>query len=196
MAKNIYSKTVKTPLNPFAKDRLDEELQIVGKFGLKNKREVWRAKYQVSQFRRAARILLTLEEKDPKRIFEGTALLRRLNRLGMLDDEHLQLDYILALKTEDIMNRRLQTLVHQLGLARSIHHARVLIRQRHIRVGKQVVDIPSFLVRVDSQKHIDLALNSPLILGGVRPGRVKRKSLANAAKKEGGADAGSEEASD
>jgi len=58
-------------------------------------------------------------------------------------------------------------------LARSIHHARVLIRQRHIRVGKQVVDIPSFIVRVDSQKHIDFALTSPF--GGGRPGRVKRK---------------------
>jgi small subunit ribosomal protein S9e len=62
------------------------------------------------------------------------------------------------------------------GLAKSIHHARVLIRQRHIRVGKQVVNIPSFMVRVDSQKHIDFALTSPF--GGGRPGRVKRKSAA------------------
>lgn len=42
-------------------------------------------------------------------------------------------------------------------------------------VGKQVVDVPSFLVRVDSQKHIDFALTSPF--GGGRPGRVKRKNL-------------------
>ena len=28
--------------------------------------------------------------------------------------------------------------VFKLGLAKSIHHARVLIRQRHIRVRKQV----------------------------------------------------------
>jgi small subunit ribosomal protein S9e len=51
-----------------------------------------------------------------------------------------------------------------------------LIRQRHIRVGKQIVDIPSFIVRLDSQKHIDFALTSPY--GGGRPGRVKRKRLA------------------
>ncbi|KNE58630.1 40S ribosomal protein S9 [Allomyces macrogynus ATCC 38327] len=62
------------------------------------------------------------------------------------------------------------------GLAKSIHHARVLIRQRHIRVGKQVVNIPSFVVRLDSQKHIDFALTSPY--GGGRAGRVKRKRLA------------------
>lgn len=42
------------------------------------------------------------------------------------------------------------------------------------RVGKQIVNVPSFIVRVDSQKHIDFALNSPF--GGGRPGRVKRKN--------------------
>ncbi|KAF8936516.1 40S ribosomal protein S9, partial [Haplosporangium gracile] len=71
--------------------------------------------------------------------------------------------------------------VFKLGLAKSIHHARVLIRQRHIRVGKQVVDIPSFVVRLDSQKHIDFSLTSPY--GGGRAGRVKRKRAAAAASK-------------
>jgi small subunit ribosomal protein S9e len=86
---------------------------------------------------------------------------------------------VLALGPEQFLERRLQTLVFKLGLAKSVHHARVLIRQRHIRVGKQIVNVPSFLVRTDSQKHIDFALNSPL--GGGRPGRVKRKRMANAA---------------
>ena len=80
---------------------------------------------------------------------------------------------MLALNADAFLERRLQTLVFKLGLAKSVHHARVLIRQRHIRVGKQIVNVPSFLVRTDSQKHIDFALNSPL--GGGRPGRVKRK---------------------
>ena len=69
-------------------------------------------------------------------------------------------------------------------LAKSVHHARVLIRQRHIRVGKQVVNVPSFVVRLDSQKHVDYALNSPY--GGGRPGRVKRKRAKAAAGGEGG----------
>ena len=93
---------------------------------------------------------------------------------------------MLALKTEDFLERRLQTQVFKLGwvdspahdphpivrqgaryqgllsrvtltdvrcsLAKSVHHARVLIRQRHITVGKQVVNVPSFVVRLDSQK--------------------------------------------
>lgn len=86
----------------------------------------------------------------------------------------MKLDYVLALTTEDFLERRLQTQVFKLGLARSIHHARVLISQRHIAVGKQIVNIPSFVVRLDSQKHIDFAQNSPY--GGGRPGRNKRKS--------------------
>merc|ERR1712062_101010 len=146
-----------------------------------NKREVWRVKYTLAKIRTAARELLTLEEKDPKRLFEGNALLRRLVRTGVLAEDKMKLDYVLALKPEDFMERRLQTQVFKLGLAKSIHHARVLIRRRHIRVRKQVVNVPSYVVRLDSQKHIDFSLKSPL--GGGRPGRVKRK---NAKKGTGG----------
>ena len=78
----------------------------------------------------------------------------------MLAEDKMKLDYVLALKPEDFLERRLQTQVHiyldiyrsinnistiylssqvfKLGLAKSIHHARVLIKQRHIRVRKQV----------------------------------------------------------
>merc|ERR1711971_957439 len=150
-------------------------------YGLRNKREVWRVKYSLAKVRTAARILLTLEEKDPKRLFEGNALLRRLVRIGVLDESKMKLDYVLGLKIEDFLERRLQTQVFKLGLAKSIHHAHVLIRQRHIRVRKQVVNVPSFIVRLDSQKHIDFSLKSPF--GGGRPGRVKRK---NAKKGTGG----------
>ena len=132
------SKTFTTPRRPFEKSRLDQELKIIGEYGLKNKREVWRVKYTLAKIRKAARDLLTLEDKDPKRLFEGNALLRRLVRIGVLDETRMKLDYVLGLKIEDFLERRLQTQVFKLGLAKSIHHARVLIRQRHIRVRKQV----------------------------------------------------------
>ena len=95
-------------------------------------------KFSLAKIRSAARELLTLEEKDPRRLFEGNALLRRLVRIGVLDEGRMKLDYVLGLKIEDFLERRLQTQVFKLGLAKSIHHARVLIRQKHIRVRKQV----------------------------------------------------------
>merc|ERR1712034_93614 len=152
----------------------DQELKLIGEYGLRNKREVWRVNYSLAKIRSAARDLLTLEEKDGRRLFEGNALLRRLVRVGVLDETKMKLDYVLGLKIEDFLERRLQTQVFKLGLAKSIHHARVLIRQRHISVRKQVVNIPSFVVRLDSQKHIDFSLKSPF--GGGRAGRVKRKN--------------------
>ena len=89
--------------------------------------------FALSKIRRAARELLTLDEKDPRRLFQGNALIRRLIRIGVLDESKAKLDYCLGLKIEDFLERRLQTQVFKLGLAKSIHHARVLIRQRHIR---------------------------------------------------------------
>lgn len=148
-------------------------MKLAGEYGLKNKREIYRINLQLSKIRRAARDLLTRDEKDPKRLFEGNALIRRLVRAGILSEDKKKLDYVLALRPEDFLERRLQTQVYKLGLARSIHHARVLISQRHIAVGKQIVNIPSFVVRLDSQKHIDFAKTSPF--GGARPGRVARK---------------------
>ena len=171
-----HGKVARPPRRPFEKERLDNEMKLIGEFGLKNKREVWRTQLTLARIRKAARTLLTLDEKDTKRMFEGGALLRRLLRLGVLDEQKSQLDYVLALKPADFLERRLQTQVFKLGLAKSIHHARVLIKQRHIRVGRQIVNVPSFMVRLESQKHIDFALTSPF--GGGPPGRVKKKRLA------------------
>merc|ERR1712199_102098 len=159
-----FSKTSKPPRRPFEKERLDSELKLLGQFGLKNKREIWRVRLALAKIRATARVLLTKDEKDPQRIFEGQALMRRMIRYGILDEDKQRLDYVLGLKLENFLERRLQTLVFKRGLAKSIHHARVLIRQRHIRVGRQIVNVPSFMVRVESQPHIEFALNSPGVM--------------------------------
>lgn len=69
---SVFSKTYVTPRRPYEKARLDQELKIIGEYGLRNKREVWRVKYTLAKIRKAARELLTLEEKDQRRLFEGT----------------------------------------------------------------------------------------------------------------------------
>eukprot|EP01016_Furgasonia_blochmanni_P044133 TRINITY_DN60_c0_g1_i11.p1 TRINITY_DN60_c0_g1~~TRINITY_DN60_c0_g1_i11.p1 ORF type:complete len:222 (+),score=84.56 TRINITY_DN60_c0_g1_i11:67-732(+) len=179
------SRTAHAPRRPFEKERLENELILIGKYGLKNKREVWRVQLTLAKIRKAARELLTLDEKDPRRLFEGTALLRRCYRLGLLSENENKLDYVLGLTIQKFLERRLQTKVFKNQIAKSIHHARLLIRQRHIRVGKQIVNIPSFIVRVESEKQIDFDPSSSL--AGGKPGRTKRRNLKNKAKKtEGG----------
>ncbi|CAE7205614.1 unnamed protein product [Rhizoctonia solani] len=125
-----HSKTYKVPRRPFESARLDAELKLAGEYGLRNKREIWRISLVLSKIRRAARELLKLEAKDPKRLFEGNALIRRLVRIGVLDEDRMRLDYVLALKIEDFLERRLQTQVFKSGLAKSIHHAPITLSSR------------------------------------------------------------------
>ena len=168
-----YRKTSKTPRKPFDRDRLINELRTVGTYGLRCKREVWRVQLTLAKLRKAARELLTLDENDPRRSFEGDALIRRIVRLGLLKPNERKLDYVLGLTINQFMERRLQTCVATRKLASSVHHARVLIRQRHIAVGKQMVNIPSLMVRTSSEPHIDFAATS--VYKTSAPGRVKRK---------------------
>ena len=168
-----YKKTSNTPRRPFEKEKLINELRLIGSYGLKNKREVWRLQLTLAKLRKAARVLLTLPEKDPRRLFEGEALIRRMVRMGMLKDSERKLDYVLGLTIAQFMERRLQTLVMKRKIAHSVHHARVMIRQKHIAVGKQMVNIPSFMVRVSSEQHIQLAATSTYKTG--ENGRQKKK---------------------
>ena len=177
-----YTKVFWRPKKPFEKERLDEELNSVGKYGLKNKREYLTAQYALSRIRKAARDLLTLDKKDTRRLFEGEALLKRMIKLGVLKPENATLDYVLGLKTEQLLERRLQTVVFKRHMANTVHHARILIRQRHIAVGRQLVNIPSYLVRVNSEPHVQHSLTSCIKTG--RPGRVAKKKLKNGAKKD------------
>ena len=63
-----------------------QELKLCGEYGLRCKREIWRVQLALAKIRKAARTLLTLDPKDPKRLFEGAALLRRMVRYGLLSE--------------------------------------------------------------------------------------------------------------
>ena len=160
MGKNYrnHSKTTLNPKRPFEKERLDSELLLIGKYGLKNKREVWRTQYVLQRIRKAARELLTLEPNDPRRLFEGKALVDRMIKLGVLKKEEGKLDYVLGLTTQQFMDRRIQTIVQANQFSKSIHQARCLIFQKKIALNKgarnQVVNIPSFLVRKENETKI------------------------------------------
>lgn len=183
---NNFNRVSKAPRRPFEKERLDREMKLCGQYGLRCKREIWRVNLTLSKMRRTARLLLTLPESHPRRLLEGAAIMRRCHDLGFLEEEKDKLDYVLSLTVPDILERRLQTVVFKAGLAKSVHHARVLINQRHIAVAKQIVTIPSFIVRVKSERHIAFADASPF--GAGRIGRVKRVKRNAAKNKANGGD--------
>lgn len=161
MVKNYrnHSKTMKNPKRPYEKERIDNELLLIGTYGLKNKREIWRVQYMLARIRKAARILLTLPENHPKRVFEGEALIRKMTRIGVLKNDQKKLDYVLGLTIQQFLDRRLQTIVQQKSnFASSIHEARTLIFQKKISINRgnrrQVVNIPSYIVRSRNEEHI------------------------------------------
>ena len=89
--KRNNSKVSKAPRRPFEQERLDSEMKLLGEYGLKCKREIWRVQLVLAKIRKAARVLLTLPEKHPKRLFDGQALLRRMQRYGLLSDDMMKL---------------------------------------------------------------------------------------------------------
>jgi len=148
-----------TPRFPWRTDTLQAELNLIGQYGLRNKRELWRHKTALSRFREIARSLLGMPTEQRTKL--ENQLLNRLNRLGILP-ETAALDDVLDLTIEDMLERRLQTVVFRKGLAKSMQQARQLITHRHIAVGEQRVPSPSYMVLRDEEAKITYAPTSTL----------------------------------
>lgn len=152
-------KKYETPRFPWRIDVLEAELKLLGQYGLRNKRELWRHRTMLSKFRGIARSLLGMPAEQRKKL--ETQLLNKLHRLGILPEKPA-LDDVLDLSIEDILERRLQTIVFQKRLTKSIHQARQLITHRHIAIGGRKVYSPSYMVLRDEEALIAYAPTSPL----------------------------------
>jgi len=151
-------KKFKKPRHPFQKERLQEELEFIGKYGLRNKREFWRNRTKLGNWRDLARQSRKLPTEKAKEV--QSTLIKKLNRLGILGSE-AEFEDVLLLNVEDLLKRRLQTLVFERGLATSIYHARQLITHGHINIGHKKIDSPSYIVKRDEEEFIQIAPNSP-----------------------------------
>lgn len=152
-------KKYETPRFAWRTDTLQMELKLLGQYGLRNKRELWRHKTMLSKFRGIARELLGKPVEERKRLEEQ--LINKFKRLGMLPETAV-LDNVLDLTIEDILERRLQTIVFRKGLAKSIYQARQLITHGHIAIGNKRVRSPSYLVLKEEEAKITYAPTSPL----------------------------------
>ena len=168
------SKHYDTPSHPWQKVRIEEESGLIHQYGLKNKREIWRANTKVREMRRQAR-KLTANSSDDQAQKEKNLLLAKLNRLGMLE-QNSGLEDVLRMTPENVLDRRLQTQVYLQGLSSTVKQARQLIVHGHISIDGAVVRVPGILVTKLQEKNISYsptsALNSDL--HPVRP-RIQEK---------------------
>ena len=154
-----------TPSHPWKKARIEEEHSIRDNHGLKNMREIWKAKSQLRRHRRQAmRLIGMVDTTEGHGMREKTDLLASLNNKGLVSSDAI-LDDILTLGTEDILNRRLQAQVYYKGLASTMKQARQLVTHGQICIGDQKVTIPSYPVSRDEEEliryHPGSSLNNP-----------------------------------
>jgi small subunit ribosomal protein S4 len=152
-------KKYETPRFPWRTDALQKELKLLGQYGLRNKHELWRNETMLSKFRGIARSLIGKTPEERKKMEQE--LLSRLKKLGVLHETAV-LDNVLDLTIEDVLERRLQTIVFRKGLARTIHQARQLITHGHVTIGDQRVTVPSYIVTREEEDKIAFTSQSPL----------------------------------
>ena len=164
------SKHYNTPSHPWQKTRIDQERTLTHQYGLKSKKEIWKADTKVREMRRQAR-KLTAKANDEQAQKEKGLLLNKLSRLGMLD-QGAALEDVLRMSPENILDRRLQTQVYLQGLASTVKQSRQLIIHGHISVEGAVNRVPGMLVTKTQEKNITYSPSSALNsdLHPVRPG--------------------------
>ena len=152
-------KKFKKPKHPFQKERIREELEFLGKYGLRNKREFWKARTKLANWRNLARQSRRLTKEQAVEVQQK--LIDKLNRLGVIGSE-AKFEDVLLLTVEDVLKRRLQTLVYEKGLASTVYQARQYIVHGHIQVLGKKIDAPSYLVKLKEEDYLDYTPNSPL----------------------------------
>jgi small subunit ribosomal protein S4 len=153
------SKKYSSPRNPWRADQLAQELYLLGVYGLRNKREFWRAQTQLSNLRKQARNLLATTTE--MRIREEPKFLDSLKKRGIIGTG-ATLDDVLSLTVENLLERRLQTIVWRKGIAISPHQARQLITHRHVTIVDRIITIPSYNVSADEEGHVTIREGSTL----------------------------------
>jgi small subunit ribosomal protein S4 len=151
-----------TPSHPWQGERIQEEHQLCVAYGLKNKRELWKAKSILRNFRKQSRDLQArIRTGEEQAGIEKDNLLKRCARMGLLPMEGTTLDDVLGLQAESILNRRLETLVVRKGLAASAKQARQMIAHGHVWVDGRKVTIPGYIVERGQEEKISYNVRSP-----------------------------------
>ncbi|VVB78708.1 30S ribosomal protein S4 [uncultured archaeon] len=141
------TKKYSRPRKPFDKSRIEEENQLREKYGLKNKREIWKADASIGRIRNLAKQLITKPEKEKE------AFIKRLQEKGFGVNSIAE---ALSLNKENWLKRRLQTVVFTKGLTTTPKQARQLIAHKHVSVNGRIVNVPSYMVSLEEESTVKL----------------------------------------
>jgi len=139
----LYSR----PKQPFNKFRIEEERKIMEEYGLKNKKEIWKAESKIKSMREKAKKLIKSSKNEQK------ALIDKINKMGL---KVSSIENILSLNSRDYLERRLQTIIFKKGLVSSIKGARQKITHKKVLVDGKIVNIPSYIVFKEMENKISL----------------------------------------
>merc|ERR1712032_488073 len=159
-----YTQVRRRPKNNFDKVSFDREIFLIGNYGIKNKKEIYRYCSLISKIRNAARTLIESDSRGTDNNRKAHELKKKLVKVGILDSDYCCLQELFSININSFLSRRLQTIVKDNGISTSIHNSRVMIRQKHISVEEVLVHSPSFQVRNDNSSHVRIRTGSPLTL--------------------------------
>ena len=147
------------PTHPWQSSRIEKEKEYIKNYGFKRKSEIWRAESLLRKSKSQAKKLTALKTKQSE--LETKQLINRLVSLGLIN-ENAKLEDILALTSEKLFERRLQTQVLRKALAKTITQSRQFIVHGHILVNNKKVTIPSYLVLKNEEDKIQFSQKSKL----------------------------------
>ena len=156
------------PKRPFNYELKMEELKTLGTFGLKTKRELWKARTELSRVRKQARSLLALRKEVREK--REPVLMKSLSRIGLVEQDST-LDDVLNLQVTDLLSRRLQTIVLKKFAFQTPYQARQAVTHGHIIIGDRRVNIPSYIVKIEEENNVRIAPESSLkdLLSKIEP---------------------------
>jgi len=147
------------PKRPLNYELKMEELKILGTFGLRSKRELWKAHTELSRVRHQARSLLALRQEEREQ--KEPILMKSLVRIGLVSGA-ASLDDVLNLQIDDLLSRRLQSIVSKKFGFKTPYQARQAIIHGHVMIGDRKIDIPSYMVTLEEENNIHFSPESKI----------------------------------
>lgn len=146
MAWTRKKKKYSRPRKAYDINRIKDENLLIEKYGLKNKKEIWKADAAVSRIRNQAKNLITAKKDELEKFFG------KLNAMGFKVGKIAD---ALELNKENWLKRRLQSILAEKKHIK-IKGARQLITHKHVAINGNVINIPGYMVKVNEENKIEI----------------------------------------